>query len=322
MPPYANLPHFVRAAQLGNFSAVAREFGVSAVAISKSMAALEASLGVRLFNRSTRSVTLTAEGRNFYERCAEPVRAIDEASRLARQESNTPTGLVRVTCVRPFGRGYAIPLLQRFSRLYPQVQVEFSLDDRVVDLVQDGYDIGIRAGGDPPADSIAREVCPLPFVVCGSPEYLAHFGVPKQLGDLAKHNCMRLGLSARRDGGTAGREATAFTWRTGSRDAVLPVSVIGNFAANDFTALESAALGGLGLMQAPLPLVLPHFRAGSLRPVLPSALFHGPRIHLHYRSRKNQPQRVQLLIDFLLTQLRQQADLVGDARALCAPYWA
>lgn len=318
---YGHLPHFVRAAELGNFTAVAREAGVSAVAVSKNMAALEAALGVRLFDRSTRSVKLTAEGRSFYERCAEPLRAIEEAARLAPQESAAPTGLVRVTCVRPFGRGYVIPLLQRFGRMYPQVQIQFSLDDHIVDLAQEGFDIGIRAGGMPPGSSIARAVCPLSLVLCGAPGYLEQFGVPRLNSDLASHNCLRLGWAAREASASAQRAMDGFAWRIGDSAAPDELPVQGNFAANDFLALESAALAGLGLIQAPLPLVLPHFRAGTLRPVLPSAVLHGQGIQLHYRSRKHQPLRVKLLVDFLLAQLRAHVDLTKDARSLCAPYF-
>lgn len=318
---YGHLPHFVRAAQLGNFSAAAREFGVSAVAVSKNIAALEAALGVRLFNRSTRSVTLTAEGRNFFERCAEPLRAIEEAGRLAQQESAAPTGVVRVSCVKPFGRGYVIPLLQRFGRRYPQVRIEFSLDDRIVDLAQEGVDIGIRAGGMPTASAIAREICPLSLVLCGAPDYFAHYGVPRTTADLAAHNCLRLGWPEREEDGGTRRAGHLNAWRIGDAAAPQEVPVRGNFAASDFLALESAALAGLGLVQAPLPLVLPHFRAGTLRPVLPAAMLHGLSIQLHYRSRKHQPVRVKLLIEFLLAELRAVADLSGDAKALCAPYW-
>ncbi len=319
---FVYLPHFVRAAQLGNFSAVAREFGVSAVAVSKSIAALEASLGVRLFQRSTRSVTLTAEGRSYFERCAEPMRALEQASQFAKQESSAPTGPVRVTCVKPFGRGYVIPLLQKFGRMYPQVQIEFSLDDRTVDLVQEEFDIGIRAGMAPGPSVIAREICALQFVVCGSPDYFAHFGVPRTIEDLVHHNCMRMGLPNPHEASSAARRKSSFVWRAGMLPNPQAIEVSGNFAATDFVALESAALGGLGLMQAPLPMVLPHFRSGALRPVMPQATLSGVALFLHYRSRKNQPLRSRLLIDYLLEQLRKLPDLKGDAKSLCAPYWA
>lgn len=317
-----HLPYFVRAAELGNFSAVARDFGVSAVAISKSIATLEASLGVRLFQRSTRSVSLTAEGRNLYERCAGPIRALEQAGQSAKQEADTPAGPVRVTCVKPFGKGYVIPLLKEFGRMYPRVRIEFALDDRTVDMVKEGFDIGVRAGAAPGPAVVAREICPLTFVVCASPVYFAHYGVPKTLADLERHNCMRMGLPPAGERATVSGGGNGFSWRTGDLTAQQRVEVSGNFCATDFVALESAALGGLGLMQAPLPMVLPHFRTGSLYPVLPQAMFSGLSICLHYRSRKNLPLRTRLLIDFLLEHLRQQPDLKGSAKSLCAPFWA
>lgn len=321
---YGHLPQFLRAARLGNFSAVAREFGVSAVAVSKNMATLEAALGVRLFHRSTRAVTLTPEGRTYFERCEEPLRAIEEAGRVARQDALSPTGRVRITCVKPFGRGYVIPLLQRFARQYPQVHIEFALDDRVADMVQEGFDIGIRAGSLPGPEVIARDLCGLSFVVCASPEYLAQFGVPRSVADLAAHNCLRLGASVNQPSAATAKGSRAdadFVWRVGTLAAPTRISVRGSFAANDFLALESAALSGLGLMHAPLPMVIPHFRSGALCPVLPEATFSGQRVHLHYRTRKNQPLRVKLLIDHLLVALRQHPDLLGEPETLCGPFW-
>ncbi len=315
--PITHLPQFLRAAALGNFSAVAREFGVSPVAVSKNMARLEAALGVRLFNRSTRAVSLTPEGSSLFERCLEPMRAIDDAAREATADAGTAAGRVRITCVKPFGKGYVIPLLQGFSEIYPEVRVEFALDDTIVDMVAGGYDIGIRAGSQPGPEGIAREICALPFVLCAAPSYLARRGVPTRLDDLAQHSCLRFGWPA--DNSTA---AAGFTIRTGSAAAPKPVAVSGTFAATDYMALESAALSGLGLVQAPLPMVLPHFRSRALIPVLPDALFSGPRLHLHYRSRKNQPLRVKLMIDYLLAELRRHPDLAADPVDLCTPFWA
>ncbi len=311
------ITNFIKTVRAGSFAGAARELGISAVAVSKNVAGLERSLGVRLLNRSTRALSLTDEGRAFHERCAAPLAELEEASAFPKRSTNSLSGLLRVTSMTPFGRGYVIPILQKFCRMYPQIQVELLLDDNVSDMVADAFDVGIRAGIVQPPEAIARKICDLSFVVCGAPAYFSQFGVPKTLEDLATHNCLHLGRSKPR-GST---EQRSMTWRLGSGRSTVPTPANGSFVANDFNALEQATLNGMGLFNAPLPLVMPHFRTGALRPVLPMGMTSGLSIYLHYRSRRNQPVRVNVFIDFMLENLRTQPDLAGDARSLCAPFW-
>ncbi len=317
MSSLLGITNFVRTVSAGSFAGAARELGISAVAVSKNVASLERALGVRLLNRSTRALSLTDEGRAFHERCAEPLRALEDATASAKNSADAPGGVVRVTSLSPFGRGSVIPLLPKFARLYPNIEVDLRLDDAVVDLVADNFDIGIRAGRQQSPAVIAREICELHFVLCAAPSYFATQGIPKRIEDLAQHNCLRMASRAV----TNDSDRSTINWRLGPQRIALDPPARGTLIANDFNSLEHAAICGVGIFNAPLPLVMPHFRSGALRPVLPQCRSSGISLYLYYRSRRNQPARVRVFVDFLLESLRAQPDLVGDPVALCAPFW-
>lgn len=305
------LPYFVRAAELSNFSAVAREMRVTAVAVSKAVAALETQLGVRLFQRSTRAVALTEEGRRLYEHCAGPIHRLRDVAKVVGAQSES--GGVRITCVPPFGRAVLLPMLPRFWARHPNIRVDLALDARVVDMIEEGFDIGVRAGAPPPGDVVSKRLCDLSFVLCASPQLLAQHGVPRHIDALREIPCLHLGKAEARG---------ELTWRVGPAAAAREVRAKARFAAPDILTLEQAALAGAGIFQAPLPLVLPHFRAGALRPVLPETLRTGLALHAHYRSRRQLPRRTRAMLDFLFEEVASHRDLQGRAEDLCAPFWA
>ena len=316
------ITNFLRTVRAGSFAGAARGLGISAVAVSKNVASLESELGIRLLNRSTRALSLTEEGRIFHEQCDAPLQAIEAACAGAKQASESPTGLLRITCLSPIGRGLVIPLLHKFCLRNPYIELDLRLEDKVSDMVAEGFDVGIRVGNIEDPAIVARKISDLPFVVCAAPSYLAAHGVPQFISDLAKHNCLRIGSQKASNPAISKSANTANNWYLGpTRSAVTP-PVKGNFIGGDFNALEQAALGAMGLFHAPLPLVIPHFRTGLLRPVLPLALSSQLSLYLHYRSRRNQPARMRIFIDFMLEHLREHPDLAGDPKTLCAPYWA
>lgn len=302
---------FVKTVAAGSFAAAARELRVTPVAVSKNVQRLEQQLGVRLLRRSTRKLSLTDEGRVFYERCIGPLQELESAHAAVQDKGAAPAGIVRVTALSPFGRNYVVPLLAPFSRRYPAIQVELQLDDAVSDMVADGFDVGIRAGALRDGTLVARPIAPLHFVVCGAPQYLAEAGVPLTPADLAHHNCLRL----RGRGNSPG-----LGWRLGPLRE--PVAVAGNFVANDITTLVMAALHGHGLVHAPLPLVLPLLRAGALVPVLPAWVTEAAQLFIHYPSRRNLPVRVRTLVEFLLEHLRRNPDLSASPKTLLARFTA
>ena len=301
----------VKTVAAGSFAGAARELGVTPVAVSKNVQRLEQQLGVRLLRRSTRKLSLTDEGQQFYERCTGPLRELESAHAAVKERGAAPSGVLRVTSISPFGRNYVVPLLAEFSRRYPAIRVEMNLDDSIADMVSEGFDVGIRAGEMRDGTLIARHIAPLPFVVCAAPAYLARAGVPSTPADLARHNCLRL-----RDRGTG----PGFNWRLGPlREPVAP-PVDGNFVANDMTTLVMAALHGHGLVLAPLPLVLPLLRAGALVPLLTDWVASGVQLFIHYPNRRNLPARVRSFVEFLLEQLRSNPDLDTEPQVLLAPF--
>lgn len=299
---------FLQTAETGSFTSAGVVLGISGVAVGKNVSALEAALGVRLLQRSTRQLKLTDEGQLFVEQCQHPLRDLEFAYRTVHQRAQSPTGAVRITSVVPFGRGFVQPLLAQFAVLYPKLTVELVLNDQVADMIAEGFDIGIRVGRTQAPNLIARDIAPLPFVIVAASSYFQQNPVPQQLSDLAQHNCLCF-----RNDSSAKPEPT--TWRLGDASARTPVAVRGNLLSNDIATLLAAALAGQGLMFAPLPLVLPHLRRGELQIVLPQFTSRGLIVYLHYPSRKNLPARVKVAIDFLLEKLRALPDLqaVSDA---------
>jgi LysR family transcriptional regulator, transcriptional activator for dmlA len=301
---------FVRTVAAGSFAGAARELGVSAVAVSKNVERLEQRLGVRLLQRSTRKLSLTEEGRLFYDHCSAPLRELESAQAAVKASGRSPTGILRVTSISPFGRTYLLPLLPEFSAHYPQIVVQLDLQDAVSDMIAEGYDVGIRAGQMRDASMVAREIAPLHFVVCGAPLYLAKHGIPRKPADLAGHNCLRLWSS--------GRATRPVNWVLGPDRSGFAVS--GNFVANDIGAVVTAALNGQGLAYAPLPLVLPLFRSGGLVPVLPDWIAGPAHLFMHYPNRKQLPLRVTSFVKFMLERFRRNSDLVSEPKKLIAPY--
>jgi len=302
---------FVRTVAAGSFAAAARDLGVSPVAVSKNVQRLERRLGVRLLQRSTRKLSLTEEGRLFYERCAEPLRELESAQSVVKDTGRTPTGRLRVTSISPFGRTYVLPLLPAFSRLYPKIEVELQLDDAVSDMIAEGYDVGIRAGPMRDGTMVVREIAPLHFVVCGAPSYLAEHGIPRTPGDLARHNCLRLLRRA---------SASAAVWRLGPERTAISPPITGNLLASDINTLVAAAVQGQGLAHAPLPLVLPLFRSGELVPLLTDWMDQAGHLFIHYPNRSHLPARVRSFVKFMLERFRRNPDLTSDPRALVAPF--
>jgi LysR family transcriptional regulator, transcriptional activator for dmlA len=300
---------FVRAVEAGSFAGAAKTLGITPVAVSKNVQRLERELGVRLLQRSTRKLSLTQEGRAYYERCTGPLRELEHAHSAIAEKGKSPTGTLRVTCLSPFGRAYVLPLVPEFSRLYPGIELDLHLDDSVSDMIAGGYDVGIRAGEARDGTMVMREVAPLHFVVCGAPSYLAKHGTPSSAADLSNHNCLRL----------RGHAARSAPWKLGGNLAEAP-HVKGNFVASDIPALVTAAVHGQGLVFAPLPFVLPLFRTGALRPVLPQCVSQPARIFMHYVSRKHLAARVRAFVKFMLGHLRSNPDLTADPQTLLAPF--
>jgi DNA-binding transcriptional LysR family regulator len=309
MQSIRGIVNFLQTAESGTFTAASKVLGISAVAVGKNVAALEQDLGVRLFQRTTRQLHLTDEGQLLVDQCKLPMRDLEFAYTMIRQRAQSPSGLVRITCVPPFGRGIVQPLLLPLSDLYPKVQVELTLDNEVADMVADGFDIGIRVGQMLQPTLLARPIAPLPFVVVAAPSYFRTHGAPLHPSELSKHRCVCL-RSSIADGSTV--DSLKSIWRLGDFKKPTIATVTPNLVSNDGAVLLASALQGQGLFYCPLPLALPHLKRGELQVALPEWVGSGLTVFLHYPSRRNLPARVKLVVDFLLTRLREHEDLQAE----------
>jgi DNA-binding transcriptional LysR family regulator len=290
---------FVQAAQTGSFARAANVLGVSPVAVSKNVARLEASLGVRPFQRSTRKLALTREGEAFVEQCERPLRDLAQAHERTRESATQPVGRVRVTAVSPFVRSYLAPLLPEFAQRHPGVELDIEVSEAVADLIGEKFDVGIRVGALADSAYIARRLGPLRFVVCGAPDYLARNGVPGSIDDLMHHSA----LSTRDPAQT--RSAGWLLAGPGGR-LVLPVR--GPLICNDLLTLMQACVAWAGLAQLPLPMALPALRAGGLKVVLPETAVEGLHLYVHYPSRRHLPARVRAFVEFVVEKLEKHPD--------------
>jgi len=294
---------FVATVRSGSFSDTARALRLSPSAVSRKVAALEAELGVRLFTRTTRRLTLTEAGQAYLERASRIVNDVDETHEAVRALEAQPRGLLRVTAPVVYGRLHLAPLVPEFLARYPDVRLELLLRDAVLDLLEDGVDVAVRIAALPDSSLIARRLAPVKRVICASPPYLERRGVPATPAELARHDCLPFRFH------TAGN-----AWRTGSNvwrlrgpDGLQEITVGGPVTANNADALVIAALAGLGLILVPTWLVSEHLERGALRTVLDdhqvSPTDIETAIYAVYPSGRFLPPKVRVFIDFLAESL-------------------
>ena len=281
---------FAKVASQGSFSAAARALGMSQSMATKHVDAIEDRLGARLFQRTTRRLTLTEAGRRYLEACERILGEIEEADAEAAADVAEPRGLLRLNAPLSFGFRQVVPALADFAALYPQLTVDLGLTDRFVDLVEEGWDLAIRLGTLRDSSLIARRLAPASIVLCGSPDYLDRHGVPKTIADLATHNCL---------GYTMPSLASADHWFFGA-DGSLAAPITGNLRANNGDALRAAALAGQGLIYQPTFLVGEDLRAGRLVCIhLDVGPFPFGSVYAVYGPSRHVPAKVRSLIDFL-----------------------
>jgi DNA-binding transcriptional LysR family regulator len=282
-----SLALFARVVHFHSFSAAAREAGIAKSAVSRRVARLEDTLGVRLLRRSTRSLSVTEEGLRVYEQCAKIVAAVGAVEEAAGVEGGVARGLLRVNAPVSFSTmhlGYAIGL---FLREHPEIDVQLSTDNRLVDLIEDGFDVVVRVGRLADSSYYARKLATDRLVVCGSPEYLERAGTPAAPAELVDHNCLHYSLVP-----------ASGEWRF-RRAGVAAVSVRGNFNVDDGGVLRAAALSGLGLAVVPSFMVKREVEEGSLRLVLEGARKAEIGIYAVTAHRTNAPMRVRVFLEFL-----------------------
>lgn len=284
-----SLALFARVVHLRSFSAAAREAGIAKSAVSRRVASLEDTLGVRLLRRSTRSLSVTEEGLRVFEQCAKIVAAAGAAEEAAGLEAGVARGVLRVSAPVVLAEMHVGHAVGRFLRDHPEVEVQMSTDNRLIDLVEDGFDVVVRVGRLADSSYYARKLATDRLIVCGSPEYLERFGTPERPADLLEHNCLRYALVP-----------TTGEWRFRGRDgrpAGIPVR--GNFVVDDGGVLRSAALSGLGLAVLPSFMVKREITEGRLRLVLEGERRAEIGIYAVTAHRTHGPLRVRVFLDSL-----------------------
>lgn len=291
---------FVRTVELGSLSKAADAQGISPQAASKALGQLEKHLGVRLFHRTTRSMALTEEGQRFFEAVQPPLASLQQALIGTRQTREDLAGPLRIVGPRTVLQAVIGPVLDEYCRLYPEVQPDVQLDDRIGNWVEDRVDVGFRLGEPPGEGLIARRLFPMQLVICAAPGYLNRHGIPRNLRDLDAHRC-----SAFR--GTQGRILPWFVRVDGNlqEQPVRPA-----LCTNDEAFELRSVLAGEVIGQLAVPSAAHHIRGGRLVPLLLEHLADHYNLHLYYGSRSAQPARVRLFIDLVAERLTNSRDFV------------
>ncbi len=284
MQSWEGLIEFVTVAETGSFTAAARRLESSVANVSRQVSALENRLGIRLFYRTTRKVTITEAGQTYYQHCRPLLDGLDEAERAVSSLQSNPRGKLRLTAPVAWGEEYVVPRINDFVLAHPEIEVEVLLTNQQVDLVEKGFDLAIRLGRLEDSTLIARRLATRTQYVCASPDYLLRYGTPHTLSELHNHNCL-LG--------------TLDYWRFEEEGRERNVRVKGRLRCNSGRALLDAAEKGLGLVQLPDYYVRPGIRSGALVAVLERYRPGKEGVWALYPQNRYPSSKVKLLIDYL-----------------------
>ena len=281
---------FWKVAEHRGFTAAAAELEVSPSALSQAIRQLEARLGVRLLNRTTRSVSLTEAGEAYVARVGPAIGQVIEAGEELNVLQGRPAGTLRLNAARISIAMVLQPMLAGFLQEHPHVQLELTNDEGFVDIVEKGFDAGVRLGESVQRDMVAVPLGgPITVAVVASPEYLQRVSAPRHPDELVRHNCVRL-----RFGGTG----TIFKWEFQVDGKLVEYAIKGNLTISDTLFSLDAALEGVGLAYTFEALALPHIRAKRLKRVLASFSPTFPGFYLYYPSRRDQPTKLKALIEY------------------------
>ena len=279
---------FVEVVNSEGFTAAANKIGLSRAQVSKSVMQLEAHLGARLLNRTTRRVSLTEIGRVYYERCKDILNDIDEIEGLAGEQSGQPQGTLRVAVPTSFGVLQLNKAIPGYINKYPEVRISMSLNDRFVDVVAEGFDLAIRIAALEDSSLVARRIAPCKRVLVASPDYLAHHGEPKVPQDLAIHRCL-----------VYANDLHAGSWTLAGDEGPEVIRVNGPVCADNGDLLKEAAVAGLGVTLLPTFIVGPELRAGRLVQVLAAYCPDEISVFAVFPSRRYVSAKVRTFVDYL-----------------------
>lgn len=287
----------------GSLSAAARELGLTTPAVSRRLALLEARLGVQLLHRTTRRISLTPEGEEYLTQARRILADIEDVEHHLSRSMAEPRGLLRVNATLGFGRSHVAPVISRFCKANPGVQVQFHLSVTPPPLTEDAFDVCVRFGEPPDARVIARKVADNRRLLCASPGYLARHGTPRTPADLARHNCISI---------HHGDDAYGL-WRLSSGRRTEPVKVGGSLSTNDGDIAVAWALDGHGILLRAEWDIAKYLRSGRLRQVLENYATPPADIYAVYPQRHQKARRVTAFVDFLCVSLGSAARKMARA---------
>jgi LysR family transcriptional regulator for bpeEF and oprC len=293
-----DLGAFVRLADSGSFKATAQQLDISSPAVSKAIARLERNLGVKLFHRTTRSVSLTNDGQAFLERCRRILDDIQEAEEVVTSRRLALRGRLRVQMPLAFGRLVVLPAMSGFLEKHPDLTMDVDLSDRVVDFADEGLDLAVRIGEIPDSRVIARKIYDIRFVTCASPEYLAKHGTPRKPEDLEHHHCLAYWMPQ------LGRHRD---WPFAHQGVRFSMQLAGRLNVNNSEALVDAAVKGEGIVSVATFLAADAVKAGKLKVVMPDFVTLGPTVSAVYLPNRHLAARVRAFLDFLATVVPEEA---------------
>lgn len=301
MDRFSSLQLFARVVELGSFTRASKEVGIGQPAVSKQIAALEAHLGARLLDRTSRGLRATAAGLDLYNSTMRLLADLEEAEARVRRASKGPVGLVRIATPPALGRMYIIPRLPAFIAQFPEISVEFSVAQRLTDLVKEGVDVALRIGSLESSSLVARRIGSIQTMTVAAPEYLVTHGTPTDPQDLVHHKLV-----------TGQTDGEVLPWRFGGENG--PWSMVPNGAvrSNDGEDLRAAVLAGLGITHGPSALFQPDLQARRVVRILDAFTPAPVPIHAVCSSGREMPQRVRVLVDFLAAAFAAEPGLRID----------
>jgi DNA-binding transcriptional LysR family regulator len=291
---------FVRVVEAGSFTAVATEQNTTQPTISRQVAALEDHLGARLLTRTTRALTLTDDGRAFYEHALRALEAVGEAENAVGRRQAKPTGTLRLAVPVVLGRRHVVPRLARFLARFPEVSIDLAMSDSFVELVEQGIDLAIRVGEITDQSLVARKIGLVRRLTVASPAYLEANGTPRTPEDLTRHDCI-----------VYTRLATGNRWHFESRNGPRAVTVSGRFRVDNSEAVREGVLAGLGVAVIPAFAFSGEVERGELKVLLKAYEPKPLPLNAVYASRRFVPRRVRAMIDFLAHELEFDPALSG-----------
>jgi len=293
MDRFQEMKVFTAVVDAGSFVGAAGALDLSKAAVSRLVAELEGRLGVRLLHRTTRRLSLTVEGQTFYARCKSVLADVDEAEAEITARSGKATGLLKINVPVTFGLLHLALLWPQFMRKNPDVKLDITLNDRVVDLVEEGYDMAVRIARLPSSSLISRQLAGTRLVLCASPQYLKKHGRPRHPAELAQHCTMSYSLVS------LGEQ-----WEFDGPEGKVGVRITPHLKSNSGDTCRAAALGHAGIILQPDFMIGADLAAGTLVELLPEYRAPSLGIHAVYPSRRHVAPKVRLLVDFLVQAFR------------------